>query len=288
MKINGLNVQNEYAIGPSIEVWLKAFNDCGAGVSFQMTNELAQPIIKAYQQSEAYTGPISKLKTDKDGNVILPEGALLHFTKPFADKEKTTIDYDKFTSISKTGLISLGMLDEDAYGWDSEVPLQASFHRCAKTQTVAEKLKYVCELNDVNNFYDIALIIDVCNDGLKKLLSYDISDVRQDVDIGNSYKTEKDKFYAFRLKKYPQGIQTETEKQALGYLLDASHPIKQGPNFAYIPIAVPSKYIVGIVLPKQVENNENLRNFLSDTFNNATIISSSGKTIKPLESEFAL
>ena len=51
---------------------------------------------------------------------------------------------------------------------------------------------------------------------------------------------------------------------------------------------MPSKYITGIVLPKQLENNENLINFLNKNFSNATLISSSGKAIDELERETSL
>lgn len=103
------------------------------------------------------------------------------------------------------------------------------------------------------------------------------------MDIGKGYRTPNDQFFAYRLKKYPEEIKTETEKQALGFLIDAGRPICNGSDFAYIPIAVPSKYIIGIVLPKELENDGELIDFLNKNFCNATLISSSGKVIDFLE-----
>ena len=292
MRINGLNVKKEYDAEPSVETWFKAFlgNWPGAPTTkdLETAKNMAQSIIDAYKQTEEYEGPISKLKQDTNDNIILPEGTLLHATPPFLDKENV-IDYDKLSSIGKIGLISLGMLDEEADEWDQEVPLQVSFHRCTKSLTCEEKMQEICRLNKRKILYDIFFIVDVHNDGIKKLLSFNISTITDDdVDHWNGYRTEKNKFLAYRLKKYPEGIKTETEKQALGFLLDATRPPSNNPFYAYIPIAVPSKYITGIILPKQLENNENLINFLNKNFSNATLISSSGKAIDTLEREVSL
>lgn len=292
MRINGLNVKKEFDGDPSVETWFKAFLNNSTGNLTAQDNEtvngMAQSIIDAYKQAEEYEGPISKLKKDVNGNIILPEGTLLHATPPFIDKEKI-IDYEKLSSISKNGLISLGMLDEDADRDDQEVPLQVSFHRCSKSLTCEEKMQEICRLNGLKTCGDIYFIVDVHNDGIKKLLSFNISTITDDdVDYWNGYRTEKNKFLAYRLKKYPEGIKTETEKQALGFLLDATRPPSNNPFYAYIPIAVPSKYITGIILPKQLENNENLINFLNKNFSNATLISSSGKAIDTLEREISL
>lgn len=291
MKINGLNVKHEFNDEPSLEIWFKAFLDEWpervTPQSLEVAKNLAKPIVDAYKQAEEYEIPIQKLKQDIDGNVILPEGTLLHATPPFLDKEKTIIDYEKLSSIGEKGLISLGMLDEEAYGWDQEVPLQVSFHRCSKSQTVEEKIREICALERIKSCGDIFFIVDVHNEGLKKLLSFDISMVRKDIDEGNGYRTEDDNFLAYRLKKYPEGIETETEKQTLGFLLNAGRPISEGPLYSYIPVAVPSKYITGIVLPLKLEKNENLIEFLSDNFCNATIISSDGKVINPLDREIS-
>lgn len=292
MRINGLNVKKDFDSEPSVETWLKAFLDNWprnlTAQDFETANDMAQSIIDAYKQAEEYKGPISKLKKDVNGNIILPEGTLLHATPPFLDEGKI-IDYDKLSSIGKIGLISLGMLDEYADRYDQEVPLQVSFHRCSKSLTCEEKMQEICRLNGGKTFGDIYFIVDVHNDGIKKLLSFNISIfTNDDVDHGNVYRTENDKFFAYRLKKYPEGIKTETEKQALGFLLDATRPPSNNPFYAYIPIAVPSKYITGIVLPKQLENNENLINFLNKNFSNSTLISSSGKAIDALERETSL
>lgn len=291
MRINGLNVKKEYDAEPNVETWFKAFFDNGPYLTakdFETVKDMSQSIIDAYKQAEEYEGPIPKLKKDVNGNVILPEGTLLHATPPFLDKEKI-IDYDKLSSIGKIGLISLGMLDEEAYEWDQEVPLQVSFHRCSKSLTCEEKMQEICRLNKLKNLYDIYFIVDVHNDGIKKLLSFNISTITDDdVDYENGYRTEKNKFLAYRLKKYPEEIKTETEKQALGFLLDATSPPSCNLFYAYIPISVPSKYITGIVLPKQLENNVNLINFLNKNFSNATLISSSGKAIDTLERETSL
>ena len=292
MRINGLNVKKEYDAEPSVETWFKAFlgNWPGAPTTkdLETAKNMAQSIIDAYKQTEEYEGPISKLKQDTNDNIILPEGTLLHATPPFLDKENV-IDYDKLSSIGKIGLISLGMLDEEADEWDQEVPLQVSFHRCSKPLTCEEKMQEICRLNKLKEISDIYFIVDVYNDGIKKLLSFNISTITDDdVDYWNGYRTEKNRFLAYRLKKYPEGIKTETEKQALGFLLDATRPPSCNLFYAYIPISVPSKYITGIILPKQLENNENLINFLNKNFSNATLISSSGKVIDTLEREISL
>lgn len=292
MRINGLNVKKDFDSEPSVETWFKAFFDNWSvtltAKDFETVKDMAQSIIDAYKQAEEYEGPISKLKKDVNGNIILPEGTLLHATPPFLDEGKI-IDYGKLSSIGKIGLISLGMLEEDAYKDDQEVPLQVSFHRCSKSLTCEEKMQEICRLNRGKTFNDIFLIVDVHNDGIKKLLAFNITIFTDDdVDYGNGYRTEDDKFLAYRLKKYPEEIKTETEKQALGFLLNTTRPPSHNPFYAYIPIAVPSKYITGIVLPKQLENNENLINFLNKNFSNATLISSSGKEIDTLEREISL
>lgn len=178
MKINGINVKTEFDSEANLELWVKSFIDSWPAKksqqNLQIARDIAKPIIEAYKKADEYEGPISKLQEDIDGNVILPEGTIFHATPPFLDKQKTIIDYDKLSSIGKTGLISLGMLGEDACGWDSEVPLQVSFHRCNKSQTVEEKMKEICRSHETDELYDIFFIIDVQNDGIKKLLSFDI------------------------------------------------------------------------------------------------------------------
>lgn len=179
------------------------------------------------------------------------------------------------------------MLDEESYEWDNEVPLQASFHRCSKTQTLKEKVNEICNSNKISELHDILLIIDTQNKGLKKLLSFDISSIRGDVDIGNSYRNN-DKFLAFRLKKYPKEFKSENKKIALGCLLDVGRPICEGSNYAYIPIAVPSKYIVGVVLPKKLENDENFVEFLYKTYPNADVLTSTGNVLNPIKNARSL
>ena len=298
MKINGLNVNKEFDSEPSLETWFKAFLDnspVGARAltveEMQMLTAMAQTIIDAYKHAEEYEGPITKLKKDDNGNIILPEGTLLHATPPLDEEKK--IDYGKLSSIGKTGLISLGMLTEDAYGWDQEVPLQASFHRCKHTMTCEEKLQEICRLNKIEECGNILFIVDVHNDGLKKLLSFNITLVEdfaedENIDRGNSYKIRGDTRLAIRLKKYPTEIESEMAKMALGYLLDACRPPSHSLYYSYLPIAVPSKYIVGIILPKKVEHNETLMDFLSKHFKNAILISSRGKEMKPLDRGLSL
>ncbi len=294
MRINGVNVQTEFNGEPNVETWVKAFLKLRPAYlttkELETAKDIAHSIIDTYKQAEDYKGPIPKLKKDVNGNIMLPEGTLLHATPPFLDKERTNIDYEKLSSIGKIGLISLGMLEEEAREWDQEVPLQVSFHKCSKSQDVKQKMNEICKLAKIEDFYDIFFIIDVHNDGIKKLLSFDISRYTgDDIDYGNGYRTENDGFLAYRLKKYPEEIKIETEKQALGYLLNVGREaVYIGQCFNYIPIAVPSKYITGIVLPKDLENNKNLINFLNKNFSNSTLISSSGKAIDALERETSL
>lgn len=281
MKIYGINVSTEFG-EPSLNTWISDVK-AGALNRLSLTDpKLAEDIIKsvtdAYHEAESFNPEPYKFSVDNDGKIILPAGCLVHLT-PI--KRAGEINYDKLRSIKKRGLLSLGLF-ENGESWDEEVPYQVSFHRCAKQQTIPEKYKAMCDKSHHNKVYDLGVIIDAESEGIQKLLAFDTSRHRpnDNIDTGNGYKNPKNgEFYAFRLKQYPELIKTEAQKQALGLLIDHSHPVVEGEDFAYLPIAVPPQYIAGFILNEEQEKNNELIAFLQEEFPNATLCSYQGGLI---------
>lgn len=281
MKINGINVDAEFG-DPSLNNWI---DNVRAGelrrlslISPELVDEIVKSFIDAYTEAKNFQPQPCNFSVDEAGKIILPKGCLLHLT-PIKSGKQT--NYGKLQSIKEKGLLSLSLFEEGD-DWDNEVPLQVSFHRCAKQQTIPEKYKAICERSHQEKVFDLGVIINTESEGIQKLLDFDTSGHRlnNNIDIGNGFKNpQTNEFYAYRLKKYPKTINTEAQKRALGFLILRSRPIVDGDDFAYLPIAVPPQYIAGFILSEQQEKNSELIEFLRKEFPNAILCSSQGEVI---------
>ncbi len=250
MRIKGLNVEQEFDGDPSVDEWIKTFNNYFKhDLSSEELKTITDSIIEAYKTACDYNGEIPKLNIDEQGHVkVFSNGALLHML-PVDSFEKLA---KKFLSIKKYGLVSLSML-HGGDDWDNEVPLSVSFHKILPKDTISKKCERMKKKDNLSSILDIGIIFDVQSEGIQKLLAYDISN-RSNVIRGDSYRNKKGELIGYKLSTYPKQIKTETEKQALGMLINAERPAFDGCDFAYLPIAVPSKYIVGFVLPDKLKD----------------------------------
>lgn len=283
MKLRGINAiyDNDDEI-PSEETWTKGIGYGGLRrlqeANPQLVSDILDAFHQAYQRAVSYTPEPVEYERNENGQVIIPKGTLMHLS-PI--RFEGGIDYDKLLSIKQYGLISLGML-RDGDDEDNEVPFQVSFHRFAEPQTMQEKIDFIKRAAKASRVIDLGIIVDTRNEGLRELMAYDTSNTHDLVDRGHGFRNpQTDEFYAYRYKQYPEELKTEAQKQALGFLQSNSHPIDVGENFSYLPVAVPSKYITGFVLPDRELENSTLIKFLKKNFPNAILISMDGKTIDP-------
>ncbi len=292
MKIRGINIKAMGGIPkeigePSLNNWIKSFRTDGLRFLTDQTlaNNITNCITDAYFKANNYKTTPFNYSVNKQNEMILPAGTLIHLSPiTYGNVE---IDYEKLLSIKEKGLLSIASFNVgDLQGLDNEVPYMVSFHRCAETRSVSEEYDSIMTRHsfynhtNITSINELGIVIDSTSPGIQKLLAFDISNVRPHILMGPGYIDPiTNRQYAYRLDKYPNGINTEAQKQALGSLRCKSSPMREGDEYAYLPIAVPSQYISAFILSSKQEQNKEFILFLMKEFPNATICNAGGKIL---------
>jgi len=204
---------------------------------------------------------------NENGEVVLPEGLLLHGTR---------FDKEKLESISRTGILSC---EYNGRSEDGETFYCADFFRVPKTQTMEEYANHINTPVAISGSVlapkkpmeasrlphdarfaqeQLGFIVDHTNPELQNLLANDV------------YR-ENEQFEEMKKIVNPALIKTDDS--------DENSLWSKRERLSAVLCGVPSNFISGIWVTEKVQNNEEQMQFLKQQFPHCSIVNSKGEIL---------